>query len=111
MSANPLPLAAAQRRNCQPGRPRKAPLEERAAAAVSTEGRRLLDVEGVAFYLSVSPRIVRELKAAGHLRPVVLPLGTGRELRKLLFDIVDVAAFIERSKSTEGVEERSHPRG
>ena len=96
-----LALAAAQERLGKRGRPRKPRLEQQAVAAVvvSTHGRRLLDVDGVAFYLSVSPRIVRELKAAGHLRPVTLPLGAGRDLRKLLFDTADVNAFINAQRA------------
>jgi hypothetical protein len=99
VNPGPLALAEAQRRNGRPGRPPgKASLAEQAATAVSTGNRRLLDVRGVAAYLSVSVRIVHELRAAGHLRPVTLPLSGGRELVKLLFDVVDVDTFINASK-------------
>jgi hypothetical protein len=89
-----LTLAAAQERLGKPGRPRK-----QAAAAVSTPNRRLFDVREVSHYLSVSVRIVHELRAAGHLRPVTLPLGGGRELKKLLFDVADVDAFVDANKA------------
>ena len=63
---------------------------------MSTEPRRLLDVHASARYLGdVSVRVVHELRAAGHLRPVRLPLAGDRELRKLLFDVRDLDAFIE----------------
>lgn len=99
MSAAPLPLASAAERIRKPhGRPRTAPLADQAVAAVSTGTRRLLAVGGVAEYLSVSVRIVHELRAAGHLRPVALPLSGGRVLAKLLFDVADVDALINANK-------------
>jgi hypothetical protein len=49
--------------------------------------------------MSVSVRIVHELRAAGHLIPVVLPRAGGRELGKLLFDRADVDAFIDANKA------------
>lgn len=66
---------------------------------MSVGGRRLLDVRGVSTYMSVSVRIVHELRAAGHLIPVVLPRAGGRELGKLLFDRADVDAFIDANKA------------
>lgn len=99
MTPAPLPLAGAAERIRKPhGRPRTSPLAEQAAIAVSAGGRRLLDVRGVSAYLSVSVRIVHELRAAGHLRPVRLPLSGGRDLGKLLFDVADVDAFVDVNK-------------
>ena len=100
MSPAPLPLAEAQRRNRKPGRPPGAARlgEQAATSAVATGPRRLLDVRGVAAYLSVSVRTVHEWKAAGHLRPVTLPLSGGRDLAKLLFDVADVDAFVDANK-------------
>jgi hypothetical protein len=91
---------AATRLRRPPGRPRSKPsLEEQAVAALSPAAPRLLDVAGAAAYLGgISPRTVHELRAAGHLRPVRLPLAGDRELRKLLFDRLDLDAFIEASK-------------
>ncbi|MBZ5590569.1 MAG: helix-turn-helix domain-containing protein [Acidobacteriia bacterium] len=97
-----MDLTAAQERLGKPGRPRRAPLAEQ-AVAMSTEPRRLLDVHASARYLGdVSVRVVHELRAAGHLRPVRLPLAGDRELRKLLFDVRDLDAFIEASKERAG---------
>jgi hypothetical protein len=96
MPPAPLPLAsAAERIRKPPGRP---PLADQAAAAVPTGTRRLLDIRGVAEYLSVSVRVAHELRAAGHLHPIRLPLGGGRELTKLLFDVTDVDAFVDANK-------------
>src|SRR5713101_5715743 len=50
---------------------------------------RLLDLHGAAQYLSVSEWTIRELKAAGVLPRVRMPLPNGGELRKLLFDVQD----------------------
>jgi hypothetical protein len=47
---------------------------------------RLLDLDGTAAYLGVSPWTVRDLEAAGSLHRVRIPLPQGGELRKLLFD-------------------------
>jgi hypothetical protein len=98
MSSAPLPLAAAQNRLGKPGRPRKPSIVAQAAAALVTEAR-LLDVPATARYLGdISVRAVHELRAAGHLRPVTLPLAGDRELRRLLFDRRDLDAFIEAAK-------------
>jgi hypothetical protein len=101
MTASPL-ASAAERLRKPPGRPpRKPALAEQAATAVAAGGvggRRLLDVHGVSEYLSVCPRIVHGLRAAGHLRPVTLPLAGDRVLGKLLFERADVDAFVDRNK-------------
>jgi len=47
---------------------------------------RLLDLRAAAAYLGVSPWTVRDLEANGTLRRISIPLGAGRDLRKLLFD-------------------------
>src|SRR5215510_6678260 len=51
---------------------------------------KLLDLVGSAAYLSVSPWTIRELEAGGILRRVRVPLPSGGELRKLLFDKIDL---------------------
>lgn len=98
-SGAPLALAAAQERLRKPGRPRKASLDQQAASAVSTEAKRLLGVRAVAVYLGIGVRKVHDLRAAGHLRPVKLPLASGDDLRRLLFDKMDVDAFINLNKA------------
>ena len=60
---------------------------------------RLFDVGRAAAYLSVSPWTVRDLEAAGTIKPVRVPLPGGRELRKLLFDKADLDALIETWKT------------
>jgi hypothetical protein len=97
----PLALAAAQERLGRPGRPRKtlAELAEAAAKRASAAGgARLLGVQATAGYLGIGPRVVLELRAAGHLRPVRLPLAGDRDVRKLLFDRADLDRLIEAWK-------------
>lgn len=115
MPVNEPGLAAAQRRLGKPGRPRTAPDNGHTAgtsapgtrANSGPQGRalvspaiapRLLDVEGSAAYLSVSPWTIRDLRAAGRLRAVKLPLEGDRECRRLLFDRRDLDALVETSK-------------
>jgi hypothetical protein len=59
---------------------------------------RVLDVDGSARYLSVSPWTIRDLYASGRLARVRLPLEGDRELRRLLFDVHDLDQLIEASK-------------
>jgi hypothetical protein len=59
---------------------------------------RLLDLEAAAAYLGVSPWTVRDLEAAGVLPRIRVPLPSGRELRKLLFDKADLDRLIEAWK-------------
>jgi len=56
--------------------------------------RRLLDLEGTAIYLGISPRSVRALEAAGTLYRVEIPLGSG-ELRKVLYDRVQLDRLVD----------------
>lgn len=58
---------------------------------------RLLDVDGAAAYLSVSPWTVRAFVANGHLTPVRLPAcnRTGEPGRRILLDRQDLDAFID----------------
>lgn len=102
-----VPLAAASvRLRRPPGRPRKdrgtsiaegtaaasgqaAPGPTPRIAAYEAVGHippRLLDLKAAAVYLGVSPWTVRDLEANGTLRRISIPLGAGRDLRKLLFD-------------------------
>jgi hypothetical protein len=95
--SDPLPLAAAQARLGKPGRPRTRPTPT-PAPDLTAQIRRLLDLEGAAAYLSVSEWTIRDLEAAGVLSRVRVPLPNGGELRKVLFDRVDLDALIERWK-------------
>jgi excisionase family DNA binding protein len=56
---------------------------------------RLLDVHGLAAYLSVPEATVYDLAARNVLRRVRVPLPDGGELRKLLFDRAEVDRAIE----------------
>lgn len=56
---------------------------------------RLLDLPRTAAYLGVSPWTVRDLEAAGVLRRVRVPLPGGGELRKILFDRLDLDRLID----------------
>jgi hypothetical protein len=94
-----LPLAAASERlKGKPGRPRKAPLEPVQTPAVTA---RLLDLDGSAVYLSISPWTVRGLDAAGVLKRVRVPLPNGGELRKVLFDREDLDRLIAAWKDAD----------
>jgi hypothetical protein len=96
--SDPLPLAAAQARLGRPGRPRTRPTSAPPAHDLVEQVRRLLDLDGAAAYLGVSPWTIRDLEAAGVLRRVRVPLPNGGELRKVLLDRVDLDALIERWK-------------
>jgi hypothetical protein len=61
-------------------------------------GPRLLDLPTAAQYLGLSPWTVRDLEAAGSLPRVRIPLPNAGELRKLLFDRVDLDRLIEQWK-------------
>jgi len=60
---------------------------------------RLLDVEASGAYLGVSSWTVRDLAAAGEIHRVVIPTTRQRELRRLLFDRVELDALVERWKA------------
>lgn len=60
--------------------------------------RRLLDLAATAAYLGLAPWTVRELEWRAVLRRVRIPLPSGGELRKLLFDRADLDRLIERWK-------------
>jgi hypothetical protein len=97
-----LPLAAAsQRLQRPPGRPRK-PRPDPPAPGVTTSALapRLLDLEGTAVYLSVSTWTCRDLEAAQVIRRVRIPLPRGGEVRRVLFDVRDLDALIERWKES-----------
>jgi hypothetical protein len=55
---------------------------------------RLFNLDAAAAYLSMSPWTIRDLEAAGVLPRVRVPLPRGGELRKLLFDKVDLDRLI-----------------
>jgi hypothetical protein len=84
MSPEPLPLAAAaERLRGKPGRPRKTP--DVSLSKPETIAR-LLDIEASARYLGISTWSVRDLIAGGMIRRVVIPIGNGRDLRRVLVD-------------------------
>ena|SRR5438552_2624657 len=56
---------------------------------------RLLDLHGAAAYLGVSEWTVRDLEAAGTVPRIRIPLPNAGELRKLLFDRVDLDRLID----------------
>jgi hypothetical protein len=96
-----------------PGRPRKTGPSHMTGTAASQAHQheavahggytpRLLDLDAAAAYLSVSPWTVRDLEAAGVLPRVRVPLPDGRELRKLLFDKVDLDRLIGAWKDAAG---------
>ena len=117
--ADELPLAAAsQRLRRKPGRPKK---KWSASALLGAQARtpqvntsnsgsmayeavghispRLLDLKAAAAYLGVSSWTIRDLEANGTLRRVSIPLGPGRDLRKLLFDRQDLDHLVETWKA------------
>ena len=67
-----------------------------------TELPRLLDVNAAAAYLGGSTSVVRGYVASGQLTPVRLPSTRrpGELSRRLLFDVRDLDAFIDRQKRT-----------
>jgi excisionase family DNA binding protein len=83
--------------------PGTVPLQGRDGASHSrgapdSESCRLLDVHEAARYLNVSPWTIRDMVGAGSLRRVRLPLGSGRDLRRLLVDKRDLDELVARSK-------------
>lgn len=96
----PLSLAAASiRLRGKPGRPRNGTVVDPPSASVaSANAPRLLDIRAAAEYLSVSTWTIRDLEAAGELQRVRLPLPGHREVRRLLFDRLDLDRLVERSK-------------
>ncbi len=118
MSEQPTYLPSARRP--RPGRPRKPesghvsgtspvqPLEKTegnsgtlASQAIGPVSPRLLDLDGAARYLAVSPWTIRDLEAAGTLRRVRVPVANGGELRKVLFDRTDLDHLIEVWKDAQ----------
>ena len=65
-----------------------------ASLTVAPVPPRLLDLDGTAAYLGVSPWTVPNLEAADALRRVRIPLPNGGELRKLLIDREDLDRLI-----------------
>ncbi len=59
--------------------------------ALPTIQRRLLDYPGLAAYLSISVRAAKYLAADGAIQKVLIG-------HRVLFDVVDVDAYIERTK-------------
>ena len=66
--------------------------------AVAPLAPRLLDLHSTALYLGVSKWTVRDLEAGGVLPRVRVPLQEQGELRKILFDRVDLDRLIEAWK-------------
>jgi excisionase family DNA binding protein len=67
-------------------------------AAEDCQSCRLLSLKDAAAYLGLSYWTLRDLVNAGTLRAVKLPLGAGRDLRRILLDRRDLDALVERSK-------------
>jgi hypothetical protein len=86
----------------KPGRPKKALADPPATvitlATTGTVAPRLLDLPSTARYLGCSTWTVRELEASGALPRVRASL-PGGEIRKLLFDRLDLDRLIERWKA------------
>jgi excisionase family DNA binding protein len=59
----------------------------------------LLSIDEVGIYLGVSPWTIRDLVAAGQLRPVRLPGIGGKEIRRLLFDRHQLDQLVESAQS------------
>ena len=92
---NDKPLAdAAKRLRGKPGRPRK-PRREVDPVVLPP---RVLGVSDSGRYISVCDSIVRILYHNGTLQRVRIPLPNGGEVRKLLFDVRDLDALVERWK-------------
>lgn len=56
---------------------------------------RLLDLHSAAAYLSVSEWTMRDLEAVGSIHRIRIPLPNAGELRKLLFDRMDLDRLID----------------
>lgn len=114
-------------RRGQPGRPRKGdhgifgtpesghspgtPAQETQSRSGDPEGAlarttvapvmpRLLDLHGAAQYLGISAWTVRDLEAAGTLRRILIPVAGTGQLRKILFDRLDLDRLVENSKES-----------
>ncbi len=70
-----------------------------ALPALAALSPRLLDLRAAALYLGLAAWSVRELEWKGVLRRVRVPLPNGGELRKVLFDRVDLDGLVDRWKS------------
>jgi excisionase family DNA binding protein len=70
----------------------------RSAGAEDCSSRRLLSLRDAAAYLGLSYWTLRDLVNAGTIKPVRLPLGAGRDLRRILLDRRDLDDLVERSK-------------
>jgi hypothetical protein len=94
--------AAAERLRGRPGRPRtrveRPPAPVVQVNAVVPVPRRLFDRQGSADYMSISLDVVDQLDAAGVLRRVRLPNGSGGDLKRVLYDRADLDRLIEQSK-------------
>ncbi len=66
--------------------------------AVSTLPPRLMNLHSTAAYLAVSEWTVRDLEAGGLLQRIRIPLPNQGELRKLVFDRMDLDRLIESWK-------------
>ena len=60
---------------------------------------RLLDLDATAAYLGVSGWTVRDLEAGGILHRVRVPLPNGGELRKVLFDRMELDTLVDQWKA------------
>ena len=99
--SEPLPLAGASARlKGKPGRPRRSVTTPSPTPdAVREQIHRLFDLGATAIYLGVSGWTVRDLEASGVLKRVRIPLPRGGEIRKVLFDVRDLDALVEKWKA------------
>jgi len=94
-----LPLAvAAERLRRSPGRPRLTQKEPSPDVQLSKPETiaRLLDIKASARYLGISTWTVRDLIANGTISRVLIPLGDGRDIRRLLVDRQQLDELVTR---------------
>lgn len=90
--------AQASQASVPPAAPLLARVPEASVPGLCPLSPRLLDLTATAQYLGVSPWTVRDLEAARALKRVSIPLPGGRDLRKLLFDRVELDALVDAWK-------------
>lgn len=76
------------------------------ASSTGERRPRLTDLHGAAAYLGVSYWTVRDLVSAGEIPTVQPPAPTGRRgqrLRRVLVDVHDIDALIDKWKAVRGV--------
>jgi hypothetical protein len=99
MSSSPPLAAASARLRGKPGRPSTRPAvvpkEPIVTAAVGTLQPRLLDIPGLAAYLSISQWSARDLVSRGVIPRLSIPLGS-KDFRRVVVDRQSVDVLLER---------------